>query len=279
MSRDRLLYLGGTGVVGLLLTAGCASTTPAFVAPTASPTVSAGAPSTQPVISACVNDASVEFDSSWSTFRFAAQSNPVTVKLTAPAPPVPPPPAPTPIPASQPTGASEAGADRGGDTPDAIRGGASADAVRGSARADALRGYAVAQDARGTAPSDAVRGSYTVQVLRGSSEAVSARHDNSSAVVRPDLTVSLKADPAIAAPGDTVVYTVTIKNVSSIEARDVSITDYLPEQMEVYSARGATITVDPDDSSTHLNVPVTIGPGKSLEVQLLARVKASAGHP
>jgi uncharacterized repeat protein (TIGR01451 family) len=155
-----------------------------------------------------------------------------------------------------------------------------------AARADAdprvaanRRGYAVAQDARGTAPSDAVRGSYTVQVLRGSSEAVSARHDNSSAVVRPDLTVSLKADPAIAAPGDTVVYTVTIKNVSSIEARDVSITDYLPEQMEVYSARGATITVDPDDSSTHLNVPVTIGPGKSLEVQLLARVKASAGHP
>jgi uncharacterized repeat protein (TIGR01451 family) len=279
MSRGGLLYRGASVAAGLLLIGGCASNAPAPVVSAAPPTVSAGSPSTQPVISSCVNDTSVEFDSSWSTFRFASQSNPVTVKLTAPAPPIIPPPATMPTGVSQPTGASEAGANRGGDSPDALRGGASIDAVRGSARADALRGYAVAEDARGAAPADAARGSFTVQVLRGSSEAVSARHDNSSAVVRPDLAVALKADPVAAAPGDTVVYTVSIKNVGSIEARDVTITDYLPEQMEIFSARGATIAVDPDDSSTHLTVPGTIPPGKSVEVQLLARVKAPAGHP
>ena len=264
---------------------GCAASAPSPQAATP-PADPALVPSTQRVVDTCQNEVGIEFDSSWSTFRFASQSNPATLKITLPATH----PAPLPTPDSQPlpTGTSDAQDNRGEAAANALRGNVSADslrgsdwsdALRGSASADALRGSASAREARGQVEAIAARGTCTVQVLRGNAEITAARHENTSAVVRPDLTVTLKADPPAAAPGDTVIYTVTIKNISGIEARDVTMTDYLPEQMEIFSARGATITVDPDDSSTHLTLPGAIPPGKSVEVQLLARVKASAGHP
>ncbi|HEX4125378.1 MAG TPA: hypothetical protein VHY37_11675, partial [Tepidisphaeraceae bacterium] len=144
---------------------------------------------------------------------------------------------------------------------------------------DAARGDATAIDARGAVTADSARGNYTVQVVRGNVQALSGRNENSSAVVRPDLAVTIKADPPAAAPGDTVVYTITIKNISSIAARGLTITDYLPQQLQVLSARGASIETDPDDSSTHLTIPDTLAPGAWTIVQLQTRVKPARGRP
>ncbi len=55
----------------------------------------------------------------------------------------------------------------------------------------------------------------------------------STAITHPDLTLSKAVDPATAAPGDTITYTLTFSNMGNDTASGVVITDFIPAEITV----------------------------------------------
>jgi uncharacterized repeat protein (TIGR01451 family) len=128
-------------------------------------------------------------------------------------------------------------------------------------------GYAlttvVCEDPDGGSTVDVAAGTATVALAEG--EAVTCTFTNTPAP-EADLEIDKSADEEVIAPGDTVVYTLTVTNLGPDDAQGVVVTDELPDELTVTGVpdecelSGTTLTCDLGD--------LAAGDSVSLEVEV-----------
>lgn len=248
------------------LTAGCAASRPA----SSPPVTSSIAPATRPALRVITNDATAEYESGWSPLRLAATANPVTVDLVAPEtqPDNEPAPATT-------QGPSQIGEGRRNSVAGARRGTSNADAIRGKSRVALGRGTAGAAAARGTSTVIALRGTAAASAFRAMTLETAVRDTAAAQALRPHLELSIAADKPQVAPGELLTYLMSIRNDSRVEAREISIADYLPSELELVIVQGAKLVAggDNEERSIHFKLEEPLAPGKVAQIRVTTRVK------
>ena len=131
------------------------------------------------------------------------------------------------------------------------------------------QGYAlttiVCEDPGGGTTLDVAAGTATVALAEG--EAVTCTFTNTPAP-EADLEIEKSVDEEVIAPGDTVIYTLTVTNLGPDDAQGVVVTDELPDGLTVIDypdecdLSGTTLTCDIGDlaagDSVSLEVEVTV---------------------
>jgi fimbrial isopeptide formation D2 family protein/uncharacterized repeat protein (TIGR01451 family) len=131
----------------------------------------------------------------------------------------------------------------------------------------------------------------TLDYLDGPSGAHHQASDSADVtVVEPHLTIAKQADPATAGPGDAVAYTIDLGNDGASPAHSLVISDQVPAELFTTGASpvigsmlldGVPLTAGVDYSAALSANPiaitfassVTLAPGSSLEVVLVAHVR------
>ncbi len=131
----------------------------------------------------------------------------------------------------------------------------------------------------------------TLDYLDGPSGAHHRATDSADVtLVEPRLTIAKQADPATAGPGDAVAYTIDLGNDGTSAAHALLVSDQMPAELFTSGVSpvigsvlldGMPLNAGVDYSATLSTNPagivfassVTLAPGSSLEVVLVARVR------
>ena len=92
---------------------------------------------------------------------------------------------------------------------------------------------------------------------------------------RLDLELAKAVDRAEAAPGDELLYTLAVRNLSAQPAADVQVSDTLPAQLVALSAHSDRARVELSGQLVTAWLPA-LAPGELAEIQIAARVRADA---
>jgi uncharacterized repeat protein (TIGR01451 family) len=96
--------------------------------------------------------------------------------------------------------------------------------------------------------------------------------------VLPDLALTKSVAPSVANVGDEVVYTLTLRNVGSAPATEVTIDDPLPAFLSLIGANASSGTVQLDGNRVQVTIPV-VAPGEQVVVSIQARLLAEPLPP
>ena len=90
-----------------------------------------------------------------------------------------------------------------------------------------------------------------------------------------DLELAKSVDRAEAAPGEGLLYTLAVRNLSAQPAADVQVSDTLPAQLLALSAHSDRARVELSGQLVTAWLPA-LAPGELAEIQIAARVRADA---
>jgi uncharacterized repeat protein (TIGR01451 family) len=93
-----------------------------------------------------------------------------------------------------------------------------------------------------------------------------------------DLALTKSVAPSVANVGDEVVYTLTLRNVGSAPATEVTIDDPLPAFLSLIGANASSGTVQLDGNRVQVTIPV-VAPGEQVVVSIQARLLAEPLPP
>jgi len=93
-----------------------------------------------------------------------------------------------------------------------------------------------------------------------------------------DLALTKSVAPSVANVGDEVVYTLTLRNVGSALATEVTIDDPLPAFLSLIGANASSGTVQLDGNRVQVTIPV-VAPGEQVVVSIQARLLAEPLPP
>jgi len=93
-----------------------------------------------------------------------------------------------------------------------------------------------------------------------------------------DPTISKRADPPFALPGDTITWTITISNPGSSAATNVVVTDTLPGEVVIVSVSSSSGSVTFSGQSVTFTQAV-LGPGESVSIEVLTRLREDVVPP
>jgi len=113
-----------------------------------------------------------------------------------------------------------------------------------------------------------------VATARTSSVEITTDNNTSSATilpVRPDLALTKLVAPSVAQVGDEVVYTLTLGNIGSAPATEVTFLDNLPSFLRLIKVTTTAGNAQSDGNQVTVTVPV-VNPGETVVVQITAQV-------
>ena len=113
-----------------------------------------------------------------------------------------------------------------------------------------------------------------IATARTSSTEITTDNNTSSATilsVLPDLALTKSVAPSVAQVGDEVVYTLTLSNVGSAPANDVTLLDKLPSFLRLISVTTTAGNAQSDGNQVTVTVPV-VNSGETVVVQITAQV-------
>jgi uncharacterized repeat protein (TIGR01451 family) len=90
-----------------------------------------------------------------------------------------------------------------------------------------------------------------------------------------DPRVDKSADPSSGFPGDSVNFTIRVRNTSSIPATDVEVNDSIPGAFEITGASTSQGTVEVSGQHVHAVIG-TIEPGGEVVIRVSTRIRADA---
>ena len=106
-------------------------------------------------------------------------------------------------------------------------------------------------------------------------------------IVPPDLAIGMTGAPALLTVGDSVTYTINVTNLGPVPAFDVTVTNFLPPNLQLVSAdvRKGTYTASPDgnvagqtDIIATLNEPLLAGQSGLVIITATATVPGPVGQ-
>jgi uncharacterized repeat protein (TIGR01451 family)/LPXTG-motif cell wall-anchored protein len=89
--------------------------------------------------------------------------------------------------------------------------------------------------------------------------------------VLPDLALTKSVAPSVAQVGDEVVYTLTLGNIGSAPATEVTFLDNLPSFLRLIKVTTTAGNAQSDGNQVTVTVPV-VNPGETVVVQITAQV-------
>jgi uncharacterized repeat protein (TIGR01451 family) len=93
-----------------------------------------------------------------------------------------------------------------------------------------------------------------------------------------DPTISKRADPPFALPGDLVTWTITVSNPGSTAATNVTVTDSLPNEVVIVSVSSSSGNVVFSGQSVTFTQAV-LGPGESVSIDVVTRLRPDLVPP
>lgn len=93
-----------------------------------------------------------------------------------------------------------------------------------------------------------------------------------------DPVITKQVQPPFALPGDTVTYTIVVRNPGPGTATNILVVDDLPRELEIVSARASRGRVQFGGQNVRLTLD-SLGPGESVTVTLVVRVRPTVAVP